>query len=112
MFHKKFGPDRFSRFDVYWIQTNKQTNRQTDRQAKFIYRLSYYAHYVSLSNYHIWSFLRILDEFEDSFVVIQHVVIQSKTGKNYKNFSVTTALYFIRSAYNDVKILQNKMTFK
>ena len=34
MSHKKFGPDRFSRFDVYWIQTN----RQTDRQAKFIYR--------------------------------------------------------------------------
>ena len=22
---QKFGPDRFSRFDVYWIQTNKQT---------------------------------------------------------------------------------------
>ena len=42
----KFGPDRFSRFDVYWIQTNKQTpkqtnkhpNRQIPRQAKFIYR--------------------------------------------------------------------------
>ena len=34
MSHKKFGPDRFSRFDVYWIQTNKKTNRQTDRQAK------------------------------------------------------------------------------
>ena len=34
MSHKKFRPDRFSRFDVYWIQTNKQT----DRQAKFIYR--------------------------------------------------------------------------
>ena len=33
MSHKKFGPDRFSRFDVYWIQTNKQTNRQTDRQT-------------------------------------------------------------------------------
>ena len=30
MSHKKFGPDRFIRFDVYWIQT--------DRQAKFIYR--------------------------------------------------------------------------
>ena len=27
MFHKKFGPDRFSRFDVYWIQTNKQTDK-------------------------------------------------------------------------------------
>ena len=33
--HKKFGPDRFSRFDVYWIKTDRQTNRQ----AKFIYRL-------------------------------------------------------------------------
>ena len=39
MSHKKIGPDLFSRFDVYWIQTNKQTNRQTDRQAEFIYRL-------------------------------------------------------------------------
>ena len=37
MSHKTFGPDRFSRFDVYWIQTNKQT----DRQAKFIYRYIY-----------------------------------------------------------------------
>ena len=26
--HKKFGPDRFSRFDVYWIQTNKQAPKQ------------------------------------------------------------------------------------
>ena len=33
MSHKKFGPDRFSRFDVYWIQTNKQTNRQTDTKT-------------------------------------------------------------------------------
>ena len=31
---QKNGPDRFSHFDVYWIQTNKQT----DRQAKFIDR--------------------------------------------------------------------------
>jgi len=22
-----FGPDRFSRFDVYWIQTNGQTSQ-------------------------------------------------------------------------------------
>ena len=27
MSHKKFGSDRFSRFDVYWIQTNKQTDK-------------------------------------------------------------------------------------
>ena len=32
--HKKNGPDRFSRFDVYWIQIKKQT----DRQAKNIFR--------------------------------------------------------------------------
>ena len=31
---QKIGPDRVSRFDVYWIQTDKQTNKQ----AKFIYR--------------------------------------------------------------------------
>ena len=30
-FHEKFGPNRFSCFDVYWIQT--------DRQAKYKYRL-------------------------------------------------------------------------
>jgi len=27
MSHKKFGPDRFSRFDVYWIHTDKQTSQ-------------------------------------------------------------------------------------
>ena len=27
MSHKKFGPGRFSRFDVYWIQTNRQTDK-------------------------------------------------------------------------------------
>ena len=26
--HTKFGPDRSSRFDVYWIQTNRQTDKQ------------------------------------------------------------------------------------
>ena len=36
MSHKKFGPDRFSRFDVYWIQTNKQTPKQTDKPNLYI----------------------------------------------------------------------------
>ena len=36
MSHKKFGPDRFSRFDVYWIQTDRQTNRQTDKPNLYI----------------------------------------------------------------------------
>ena len=26
-FHKKFGPDRLSCFDAYWIQTNRQTSK-------------------------------------------------------------------------------------
>ena len=25
--YTKFGPDRFSRFDVYWIQTDRQTEK-------------------------------------------------------------------------------------
>jgi len=37
MSHKKFGPDRFSRFDVYWIQTDRQTNKQTNKQTSQIY---------------------------------------------------------------------------
>ena len=36
MSQKKFGPDRFSRFDVYWIQANKQTERQTDKPNLYI----------------------------------------------------------------------------
>ena len=31
--YKKFGPDRFSRFDDYWI---KQTNTQTEKQSMHI----------------------------------------------------------------------------
>ena len=33
---KIFGPDRFSRFDVYWIQTNRQTPKQTDKPNLYI----------------------------------------------------------------------------
>ena len=36
MSQKKFGPDRFSRFDVYWIQTDRQTNKQTDKPNLYI----------------------------------------------------------------------------
>ena len=33
----EFGPDRFSRFDVFWIQTDKKTpERHPDKQS--IYR--------------------------------------------------------------------------
>ena len=33
----KFGPDRFRRLDVYWIQTNKHPNQQTNKQTSQIY---------------------------------------------------------------------------
>ena len=31
--HTNYGPDRFSRFDVYWPDIRKQTNTQTDTQT-------------------------------------------------------------------------------
>ena len=53
MSHKKIGPDRFSRFDVYWTQTDKQT----DRQDKFIYRLYVYIYTFTyiLHTYYIYN---------------------------------------------------------
>ena len=41
--HTKDGPDRFNRFDVYWIQTNTQTPGQTDKQAKYTLSLFSYS---------------------------------------------------------------------
>ncbi len=29
--HTKFGPNRFSRFNVYWIQPDRQTDKQTSK---------------------------------------------------------------------------------
>ena len=42
MSDKKFGPDRFSRFDVYWIQTNRQTNKHQDKPNLYIDKDMYY----------------------------------------------------------------------
>ena len=39
--HTRFGPDRFSRFDVYWIQANK--NKQTDKQNILYYTFRRFA---------------------------------------------------------------------
>ena len=36
MSHKKFGPDLFSRFDVFWIQTDRQTNKHQDKPNLYI----------------------------------------------------------------------------
>ena len=54
MSHKKFGPDRFSRFDVYWIQTDRQTNRHPDKPNLYIdSRL--YSLYVSFFSCSVYS---------------------------------------------------------
>ena len=37
MSHKKFGPDRFSRFEfIGYTQTDKQTNKQTDKPNLYL----------------------------------------------------------------------------
>jgi len=41
MSHKKIGPYRFSRFDVYWIQTNKQTDKRPDKPNSYLDRYCY-----------------------------------------------------------------------
>ena len=45
--HKKFGPVRFCRFDVYWIQTNRQTDTQTDKPNLYIDVLNLKTNYFS-----------------------------------------------------------------
>ena len=32
--YTKFGSDQFSRFDVYWIQTNRHPSKQTKKNKK------------------------------------------------------------------------------
>ena len=76
MSHKKFGPDRFSRFHVYWIQTNKQT----DRQVKFIYRCN------SIKNdnfgiYEVEKFIRFI--FLDLGMGPDYVVLLNPETKEY-----------------------------
>ena len=61
MSHKKFGPDRFSRFDVYWIQTDRQTDRQTDKPNLYIDLLS-----TDTQIYYIQSFILTVFNFEIS----------------------------------------------
>ena len=57
MSHKKFGPDRFSRFDVYWIQKDRQTNEQTEKPNLYIDRLTlYHKEHILAVNHGVISF--------------------------------------------------------
>ena len=44
--HTKIGPDQFSRFDVSWIQTNKQTSMQS-----ILYKSSRKSHPLHLTKF-------------------------------------------------------------
>ena len=82
MSHKKIGPDRISRSDVHWTQTNKQTGGHPDRQTKFIYRFFLVNCLISMkrlssANVIIWNFWDIFHIFFDntttSFILFQHL---------------------------------------
>ena len=67
---KKIGPNLFSRFDVYWIQTNRQTNKMTDKPNLYIDKRGFvYAQFnptylkTYLSRYMLKSGFLILKEF-------------------------------------------------
>jgi len=86
MSHKKFGPDGFSRFDVYWIQTDKQT----DKPNLYIDKVSqgYYSNHREVSQVTILRkirgnsqeyFLGIRGNSQDSFT--------GKSGENVDSFS-------------------------
>ena len=54
MSHKKFGPDRFSRFDVYWAQMDRQTDKQNfyiDNVIRFNgpYKILFFINELSLN---------------------------------------------------------------
>jgi len=56
---QKFEPDRFSRFNIYWIHTNKQTYRQTDKQSIYVDTYIYiyifiYIYNISVFKLHIF----------------------------------------------------------
>ena len=61
MSHKKCGPDWFSRFDVYWIQTNKQTPKQTDKPNLYMDKTRKFWKSLLLINYIIF-----IKDFKDS----------------------------------------------
>jgi len=65
--NKKFGLDRFSCFDVNWMQTNKQTDRQA--QHAYIYMKKAFATYLPnivrtsvLMSFQKMRFLRIAEQ--------------------------------------------------
>ena len=50
--HTQIGPDFFSRFDVYWIQTDNQRDRHPDKQSIYkdnrVYIVYIYSLYMKI----------------------------------------------------------------
>ena len=99
MSHKKFGSDRFSRFDVYWIQT--------DRQAKFIYRLYRILRHV----YKIYFFIRTKMEnifyfnYLEKIFVSDHLLISFSILKAYLSLIIRCLLFLLYFFYLNNTVL-------
>ena len=57
MSHKKFGPDRFSRFDVYY---DTQTDKQTDKPNLYIDVPGKYKDFLAENTSFFYYYVRIL----------------------------------------------------
>ena len=63
MSHTKFGPDNFSRFDIYWIQTDKQS----------IYRYNFICVYhCIICSFFSYYLLHFLDVKKKQDLIISH----------------------------------------
>ena len=91
MSHAKFGPDRFSRFDVYWIQTNKQSNKkQTGKQSIYIFIKN-----IFRTVYTFWSFsfFPLYSRHFDQFPFPPSDVIYNPFIRNFKWPSYRISIY-------------------
>ena len=89
--HAKFGPDRFSRFDVYWVQTNKQSNKkQTGKQSIYIFIKN-----IFRTVYTFWSFsfFPLYSRHFDQFLFPPSDVIYNPFICNFKWPSYRISIY-------------------
>ena len=92
MSHKKFGPDRFSRFDVYWIQTDRQTDKHQDKPNLYIdirmqirLQIKYSKDDIKIAqNYNFFSSLYDEENLTDANHALGNVIIE-EACKNKKS---------------------------
>ena len=105
MSHKKFGPDRFSSFDVFWQtdrQTNKQTPKQTDKPNLYIEEWDI-CHFLN----GIFSFLplnEILKRLRSKIIFFDFGIKQQPKVLNNTNLELIKTVSFITKISNLSKI--------